>query len=346
MLALAAVALTALAPLTASAALLWTLVVSPLTATAYQSTTFTFTASNLDVLGVLGCLEVDLPSSFLIQGAGTPTASNGGTWVTSLSGNAMLVHSVDNAGRLKLAQSVTFTLQARPTAAGAFALPNHSHVRFDCTSTDQPGVALPITVLPGATPIPVPTPTPKPTPSPTPRPSPRPTPSPAPTLPLPTLPLPTLPVPPILSTPPPLPQETATPLPADVPQTSPLGSASPALASGPPRRSSSSTASPFVAPSAANQGPPTTTPSAGRGGGVPAVRLKAEDLKLNTELGAALGASQLWFVPAAAIGAPGLLVLLWVGLQTAATLAWVPFVRRMRGQDDRTRGRSRRVSGP
>ena len=342
MLALAAVALSALAPLTASAALLWTLVASPLTATAYQSTTFTFTASNLDVLGVLGCLEVDLPSSFLIQGAGTPAASNGGTWVSSLSANAVLVHSVDSAGRLKLAQSVTFTLQAQPTAAGAFILPNHSHVRFDCASTDQPGVTLPITVLPGATPTPVPTPipTPKPTPSPTPRPSPRPSP-----LPVPTLPLPTLPVPSILPTPPPLPQETASPLPADAPQTSPSGSASPTLASGPPRSSSSPTGSPSVAPSAANQGPPTTTPSAGGGGGVPAVRLKPEDLTLNTELGDALGASQVWFVPAAAIGAPGLLVLLWVGLQTAGTLAWVPFVRRMRGQDDRTRGRSRRVSG-
>jgi hypothetical protein len=36
------------------------------------------------------------------------------------------------------------------------------------------------------------------------------------------------------------------------------------------------------------------------------------------ELGDGLGASQLWFVPAAAIGAPGLLVLLWVALQTSA----------------------------
>ena len=337
-----ALVLTALAPLTASAALLWTLAASPLTATAYQSTTFTFTASNLDVLGVLGCLEVDMPSSFLIQGAGTPTASNGGPWVTSLSGNAALVHSVDNAGRLKLAQSVTFTLQAQPTAAGAFILANHSHVRFDCTSTDQPGVALPITVLPGATP----TPTPKPTPSPTPRPSPRPTPSPVPTLPQPTLPLPTLPVASILPTPPPLPQGTATAIPAGAQPTSPSGSASPALASGSPQSSSSPAASPSVAPSAANQGPTATTPSAGGGGGVPAVRLKPEDLELNAQLGDALVASQVWFVPAAAIGAPGLLVLLWVGLQTAGTLAWVPFVRRMRGQDDQARGRSRRVFRP
>jgi hypothetical protein len=79
---------------------------------------------------------------------------------------------------------------------------------------------------------------------------------------------------------------------------------------------------------------------------VAAVRLKPEELELNMELADALGASQVWFVPAAVIGAPGLLVLLWVALQTAGTLAWVPFVRRMRGRDDRTRGRSRRVSAP
>ena len=79
---------------------------------------------------------------------------------------------------------------------------------------------------------------------------------------------------------------------------------------------------------------------------MPAVRLKPEQLELNIELGNALGGSQVWFVPAAAIGAPGLLVLLWVALQTVGTLVWVPFVRRMRGQDDRTRARSRPVSAP
>jgi hypothetical protein len=76
------------------------------------------------------------------------------------------------------------------------------------------------------------------------------------------------------------------------------------------------------------------------------VRLKRVELELNMELGDGLGASQLWFVPAAAIGAPGLLVLLWVALQTVGTLVWVPFVRRMRGQHGRTRGRSRHGASP
>lgn len=74
------------------------------------------------------------------------------------------------------------------------------------------------------------------------------------------------------------------------------------------------------------------------------MRLEPADLKLNAQLFDLLGSPQVWFVPAAAIGAPGLLVLLWVLLQTVGTLAWIPFVRRMRGQEAERRGRSRRIA--
>nr|MDQ2935840.1 hypothetical protein [Chloroflexota bacterium] len=91
---LAVGALATLAPVSASAAsLLWTLIASPSTAVAYQSTTFTFNATNLAALPGYGCLQVDLPSSFLIEGTGTPRASDGGTWVVSVIGNAVVVHS-------------------------------------------------------------------------------------------------------------------------------------------------------------------------------------------------------------------------------------------------------------
>ena len=53
-----------------------------------------------------------------------------------------------------------------------------------------------------------------------------------------------------------------------------------------------------------------------------------------------LGDAHLWFVPAAAVGVPGLLLIAWVALQTAGVLAWIPAVRRMRGDD---RGRRRLV---
>jgi hypothetical protein len=374
----AVAAFTTLAPVTASASLLWTLVGSPLTVVAYQSTTFTFTATNLDALGRLGCLEVDLPSSFQIAGTGTPSASNGASWTSSINGNAVLVHSINSSGLLSLLQTVTFTIQARPTAAGAFTLPNHSHVRADCTGTDQPGVALPITVLAGATPTPVPTPTPTPTPSPTPKPTPIPTPratptptstptptptptaSPAPTLPLPTEPLPTLPLPTeplssILPTTPPLPGETATPRPTDGAHgASPSGSPSQGLAGASQQASASPWASaspsaprsadPFAGPvPPASGGPSSSGSGEGTVEAAPALRLEPEELKLNAELFDLLGSPQVWFVPAAAIGAPGLLVLLWVALQTFGTLAWLPSVRRMRGQEQRRSARSRRV---
>jgi hypothetical protein len=340
-------------PVTAGAALLWTLVGTPLTAATYQSTTFSFTATNLDLLSVLGCLEVDMPASFQITGTGTPNASNGDTWVTSLIGNAVVVRSINGGGRLKLLETVTFSIQARPMAAGAFALPNHSHVRQDCTSSDQPGVALPITVLPGATPTPTPSPTPSPTPraTPTPTPTQRPTPVPlpVPTLPLPTLPVPTLPLPSQPGPSDPLPSVLPTPSPPSEATATP-GATGPSIVDASPIGSASPRPTPTpVASGSANLPPAGTAPgggtSAGGTAGAPAaVRLEPQELTLDTQLLDILGTPQVWFVPAAAIGAPGLLVLLWVALQTVGTLAWIPSVRRMRGQDrPAARGGARRL---
>ena len=47
----------------------------------------------------------------------------------------------------------------------------------------------------------------------------------------------------------------------------------------------------------------------------------------------------VWFVPGAAVGIPGLLVLLFVALQALGALAWIPAVRRLGGDDDRRRPR-------
>lgn len=43
---------------------------------------------------------------------------------------------------------------------------------------------------------------------------------------------------------------------------------------------------------------------------------------------------EIWAVPAATIALPGLLVLIWVALQAAGAIAWIPAVRRLRGKDD------------
>ena len=46
-----------------------------------------------------------------------------------------------------------------------------------------------------------------------------------------------------------------------------------------------------------------------------------------------LDISQIWFVPAGLFAGPGLLVILWVALQVSAGMAWVPAMRRLRGDD-------------
>lgn len=54
-----------------------------------------------------------------------------------------------------------------------------------------------------------------------------------------------------------------------------------------------------------------------------------------------LAGVEVWAVPAAVIGGPGLLVLLWMALQALGAMAWVPAARRLRG-DDLSRARRRR----
>ena len=66
----------------------------------------------------------------------------------------------------------------------------------------------------------------------------------------------------------------------------------------------------------------------------------ADDLGYGVDVLAMLDSPFVWFVPGAAVGAPGLLVILFVGLQAVGALAWIPAVRRMGGEDtSRRRGR-------
>ena len=48
---------------------------------------------------------------------------------------------------------------------------------------------------------------------------------------------------------------------------------------------------------------------------------------------AAFTGSTVFAVPAAVLGGPGLLILLWVVLQALGTATWIPAVRRLRGRD-------------
>jgi hypothetical protein len=64
-------------------------------------------------------------------------------------------------------------------------------------------------------------------------------------------------------------------------------------------------------------------------------------VSVGTEVFAFLDGPLVWFVPGAAVGVPGLLVLLFIGLQALGVLAWVPAVRRMSGEPMPVRRRRR-----
>jgi len=119
-----------------------------------------------------------------------------------------------------------------------------------------------------------------------------------------------------------------------------------------PRPSATATSTP--APTGTPR--PGTTPQPGAIGGTTAPTDGAGPVGRIAELGDAASGSiglgngvfalldgpLVWFVPGAAVGVPGLLVLLWIGLQAAGALAWIPAVRRMGGAPVATRRRRRR----
>ena len=194
-------------------------------------------------------------------------------------------------------------------------------------------------------PAPTATPTPAPTPTPTPAPTPKPTlPLPTPSIPIPSLPIPPLPLP---SNPPP-----ATPraTPSASPRSSPgstasptsSGSAGPGSSDNGPTPSALATADPSAGSGAA--GGPGSPASGGSGSGgpagpgpesrLPSIRFDEQRLDLGGASLALFASVEIWAVPAATIALPGLLVLIWVALQAAGAIAWIPAARRLRGRDD------------
>lgn len=320
-LALVAAALAAALPAAASAVMLWTLVGSPLTATVNQSTTFSLTATNLLLVDDLGCLEVDLPASFVIESLGTPVASNGDPWSSSQFGNAVIVRSLSGGGRLELGETVQFTIRAHATVAGVFPWPNHAHRQQDCSSEDQAGVPLAVTVLPALLPTPAPTATPSPTADPTATPKPTPTATPIVPLPTPVLPLPSLDL---------LPTPRPTPAPVDSPTAAPRETATP----DPSRSPGGGDGSGGIGSGPSGGGPTGAAAASGItvARGLDGGRGGAD---VGIELFGLLDGDFVWFVPAASVGVPGLLVIAWVVLQAFGALAWIPAVRRM--AEERTR---------
>jgi hypothetical protein len=308
----------------ASALLVWTLIGTPLVATVGQPTSFTLTATNLDLLGELGCLEVILPGTgWADVEAGEAVPSTGrDDWTMSVAGTTVVAWSTSGGGRLETGDWVTFTFSARPTQAGISTWPNHAHQRHDCAGAAEGGLPIAITVAPAilATPSPRPSPvatptaTPPATPTPTPTSSPRPSPRPA------------------SGTP--EPANAVSPRPsADGSSTSPATPNATASASPPPR--STGPASPRPRESDAPDGvavAPAAPPP-------PATHVGYDDERLEMSLGAlgALGTIDVWIVPAATFAGPGLVILAWIALQALGVLAWLPAVRGLRGDDEAPR---------
>lgn len=308
---LAAAVLAAAALPVAAVVNVYTLVALPATAVADQTTEFQMTLTNTLGLADIGCLEVDLPAEYEIHEVAVNRASNGRRWSAEVNGNNVVVHANSGGGRLRLLESLTFTIVAMPKLAGVASWPNHAHESHNCDDAEQIGLPVEVVVVPPL--LPTPTPTPVPTPKPTPKPTLVPTPMPVPTARPTTVPTPR----PVVVTPKP------------TPTTSEDRSTEPSPSAPATERPSPTEAAPGLA--VEPPGGDDAAPSADHPVTVP---LQDDaSVALSVTGGDVLSGAAMFAVPAAVIGGPGLLILLWVLLQTLGAVTWIPAVLRLRGTE-------------
>ena len=337
-------------PVVAQAALLWTLVASPLTVSTGSSTNFSLTATTLDVLSPIRCIEVEVPRNFDVEGSGAAAG-----WTTSIagsSGNRVRVSSATGIGGLLNPLSTTFSIRARALSVGQLEWPANAFSRQDCGGSGSLLSVPPLVLVTGPTLTPTPVPTPAPTP--TVAPTAAPTPTPTPVLPSLPLPLPSLPLPlASIDT-----QPTPPPIPGATPRSTPRPTSTPAVNGQDPSRSQAPGATPAATPLGAQgsseegstaipspsnaDGFPAAVPTISGAGPVngnpaeapPRVGFEADEVELGLGTLGLMEVAIVWIVPAATIAGPGLLLLIVVALQTTGALAWVPAVRRLRGDDE------------
>ncbi|HEX2141211.1 MAG TPA: hypothetical protein VHK28_02885, partial [Candidatus Limnocylindria bacterium] len=171
-----ALALACLVPIgSARAAVLWTLVASPLAVSTGVPTTFTLTATNEDPLAALlseaeiGCVVVDVPANFSVHDATVTGSNSGGSWDAKLTGNRVKVRAGSGGDRLELLGWVRFTIDATALSAGSLTWAAKAYRDQDCEgSTSLLGVPPVVAVSgPAVTPTPQPTVAASPTPQPT-----------------------------------------------------------------------------------------------------------------------------------------------------------------------------------
>jgi len=329
---LAGVALSGLGSALVMAAILWTLVASPLVATTGTATTFTLTATNT-LSGRIRCLWVDVPSNFTVAGSQVVGSTGGNSWTSSVSGNRVTVWTTSGGDELHALDNVQFTIRATALSTGSLAWTARAFADQGCTGQTALVGVPPVVVVTGPTLTPTPVPTPKPTPVPTARPTLAPTPLQVPNE-TPRIVLPPVIVPPVV-VPPIVPPATDEPTPS--PSSSDRGIAeTPAPSRG---ASAAPSQAGLPAPGGQVDGPvalATQQPSADEPSAIrPAVGL-GDDGGVQLDIGAVdvMASVQAYAVPAAAIAVPGIILLIWLGLQTIGALAWIPAVRRLRGRDD------------
>ncbi len=311
----------ALPAATSAVVIVYTLVAAPAIATADVVTSFNMTLTNVVGPDDLGCLEVELPAEYEIHAVSDPVASNGRNWSSSSDGNTVVVWSNSGGGRLEILESATFTITARPKEAGVTMWSNHAHRSQDCDDSEAIGIPVEVVVL-----IPLPTPTLVPTPIPTALPTLVPTPRPT------VVPTPDPTTPPVVAPPRP---PAATPAPVTTPDPTP--DPTPVPTPRPERSPSIESDQAPVGPASGGGPPPASTTSAGTGTGTVHVALDRDEAggpgALALAAASILVGASVFAVPAAVLGGPGLLLILFVVLQTAGALGWVPAVRRLRGED-------------
>lgn len=305
-----------------------------------QAQAYALRVSNDNLLALLGiddigCVQVDVGTEFIIESVSV-VGGPGGDWFGSSSGSTATVRSDSGGSRLGVGESVTFSVTAVPLSSGSLTWTTRVIRDKDCDGSFIPGTEhLTIQV----TSPPAPTPTSSATPTPTPS--------------------PLLPVP-LPSTPPPSVSLPSISLPSIglVPTARPSASAHAPAASTKARETLPASASPDSAARAggpADVGPspsPAAAASArlaaegGTGSAVDVLPVGASaavasglhaeavgdgaDVVLG-QIGL-VGGVTIWVVPAAVLGVPGVLVIVWVTLQAVGVLAWVPALRRLGGE--------------
>ncbi|MGQ0608939.1 MAG: hypothetical protein ACT4OQ_10820 [Chloroflexota bacterium] len=347
-----------LAPGPASAAVLWTLTASPLAVTTGASTTFSLEATNEDPLAALlssseiGCVVVDVPGNFIVEATGVSASSTGNSWIASASGNMVKVRTTSGGDRLKLLDWVRFTVKAKAMSAGSLAWTANAYRDQDCGGSASLLGVPPIVLVTGPAVTPAPSPTAVPTASPpppaataTPKPTPKPTPTPTPT------PRPTASASPGQVDPMARPTANATAAPDEIASPSdgstpsrspqdPAVSRSPSPSSTqPPSPAGSDVAVP--SPSASGSDEPRemdgqigALPPADAGGGFDPRPTETQPIQVTLGPFGLLGGIDVWAIPGMIVGVPGLLVILFVLLQAAGALAWIPAIRRLRGEEE------------